>query len=105
MIETNQSLWNKLALDLGKWEQKEGIGMRIEVSHQDKLATVWLARGEREDRAVRERLESLYADCKEKKYMVAVYQSGHRDLLSQTSGLLCHNRRWMAQLAGRGMCR
>lgn len=77
--------------------------MRIEVSHQDKLATVWLARGERENPAVKQQLEQLYADCKAKKYMVAVYQSGPRDLLEQTSGLLCYNRRRMAQLAGRGL--
>lgn len=77
--------------------------MKIEVSHQNKLVTVWLARREREDPAVSVRLEQLYADCKVKKYMVAVYQSGPQDLLEQTSGLLCYNRRRMAQLAGRGL--
>lgn len=77
--------------------------MKIEVSHQDKLTTVWLARGEKENPAVQVQLARLYADCKAKKYMVAVFQSGTRDLLEQTSGLLCYNRRRMAQLAGRGM--
>ena len=77
--------------------------MTIEVSNQNKLATVWLCRGEWENPAVKQQLKQLYADCKEKKYMVAVYQSGPRDLLSQTSGLLCYNRRRMAQLAGRGL--
>lgn len=75
--------------------------MKIEADHQNKLVAVWLMRGEREDPAVRAQLERLYADCKIKKYMVAVYQSGSRDLLSQTSGLLCYNRCRMAQLAGR----
>ena len=77
--------------------------MRIEVSHQDKLATVWLAQGEREDPAVKARMQTLIDDCKTRKYLVAVYQSGPRDLLSQTSGLLCYNRRRLAQLAGRGV--
>lgn len=76
--------------------------MKIEVNHQDKLTAVWLTQGEREDPAVRAQLERLYADCKARKYMVAVYQSGTRDLLDQTSGLICYNRRRMAQLAGRG---
>lgn len=77
--------------------------MKIEISHQDKLATVWLARGEQENPAVQVQLTRLYTDCRAKKYMVAVFHSGSRDLLEQTSGLLCYNRRRMAQLAGREM--
>lgn len=77
--------------------------MKIEVSHQDKLATVWLAQGERENPEVKARMQALVDDCKTRKYMVAVYQSGSRNLQSQTSGLLCYNRRRSAQLAGRGM--
>lgn len=77
--------------------------MTIEVSQKNKLATVWLAQGEREDPVVREQLNGLIAECKDKKYMVAVYQSGSRDLMRQTSDLLCYNRRRMAQLAGRGV--
>lgn len=77
--------------------------MKIEANHQNKLTTVWLTRGEQEDPAVQAQLARLYADCRAKKYTVAVYHSGARDLLEQTSGLLCYNRRRMAQLAGRGM--
>ena len=77
--------------------------MKIEVSYQEKLTTVWLARGEQEDPAVQRQLQKLYDESKAKKYMVAVFHSGSQDLLRQTSDLLCHNRRRMAQLAGRGM--
>ena len=77
--------------------------MKIEINHQTKLATIWLAQGERENPAVNAQLDVLCRDCKSKKYMVAVFQSGPRDLLDQTSGLLVHNRRRAAQIAGRGM--
>lgn len=77
--------------------------MKIEVSHQAKLTTVWLTRAEREDPAIKAQLDKLYADCKSKKYTVAVFQSGRRDLCDQTSELLCYNRRRAAQIAGRGM--
>lgn len=77
--------------------------MQIEVSHQTKLTTVWLTRAEQEDPTIKAQLDKLYADCKTKKYTVAVFHSGGRDLRDQTSGLLCYNRRRAAQIAGRGM--
>lgn len=77
--------------------------MKIEVSHQAKLTTVWLTQAEREDPAVKDQLSRLYADCQKEKYTVAVFHSGSKDLYYQTSGLLCYNRRRSAQIAGRGM--
>lgn len=77
--------------------------MTINISHEDRLATVWLAQGERENPAVKAQLDTLCADCKSKKYMVAVYHSGPRQLAEQTSGLLLYNRHRAAQIAGRGM--
>lgn len=77
--------------------------MKIETSHQARLTTVWLTRAEQEDSAIKAQLDMLYADCKSKKYTVAVFHSGGKGLCDQTSGLLCHNRRKTAQFAGRGM--
>lgn len=77
--------------------------MKINISHEDRLATVWLAQEEREDPAVKARLDALCADCKLRKYMVAVYHSGPRQLAEQTSGLLLYNRHRGAQIAGRGL--
>lgn len=77
--------------------------MKIEVSHQDKLTTVWLTRAEQENPAIKAQMDKLYADCKTKKYTVAVFHSGSKDLCNQTSGLLCYNRRRAAQIAGRGI--
>ena len=77
--------------------------MQIEVNHKIKLTTVWLTREEQNDPAVKAQLDKLCADCKASKHTVAVFRSGKQDLYDQTSGLLCHNRRRVAQLAGRGM--
>lgn len=77
--------------------------MKIDLNHNSKIATVWLTRAERDDPAVQRNLDALYADCKAKKYMVAVYHSGARDLGQQTTGLLLYNRRRAAQCDGRRM--
>ena len=61
--------------------------MEIEINHQSKLATVWLAQGERENPAVNARLDALCRDCKFKKYMVAVFHSDPRELTDQPHGL------------------
>ena len=77
--------------------------MKIELHHQSKIASVWLTRAEKEDPAVKARLDGLYADLKKKKYTVAVFFSGDRDLCQETGSLLVYNRRRIAQLEGRGM--
>lgn len=77
--------------------------MMIEMHQNAKIAAVWLTQREKEDPAVQQKLEALYADCKTKKYTVAVFLSGPRELTQQTSSLLCYNRRRAAQLAGRGL--
>ena len=77
--------------------------MKINIDHQSKLTTIWLFQGERENPSVNAQLDALYRDCEAKKYMVAVFHSGSKELLDQTSGLLVHNRRRAAQIAGRGM--
>lgn len=77
--------------------------MQIDVSHQTKLTTIWLTRTEQQDPTIKVQLDKIYADCRNKKYTVAVFHSGSNDLYRQTSGLLCYNRRRSAQIAGRGM--
>ena len=77
--------------------------MEIVMHHNTKIAAVWLTQAEKEDPTIRARLDKLYDDCKAKKYTVAVFNSGPRELTQQTSSLLCYNRRRAAQLAGRGL--
>lgn len=64
-----------------------------------KLVTVWLTRAEQEDTALRERLKTLYAEYKAKKYMVARFHSGTEDLYTCTRDLLLYNRKRIEELA------
>ena len=64
-----------------------------------KLVQVWLTRQEGEDSAVQERLQPMYAQWKQQKYMVAVFHSGQEDLKENTMALLAYNKRRSAELA------
>ena len=64
-----------------------------------KLVQVWLTRQEGEDSAVQERLQPMYAQWKQQKYMVAVFHSGQEDLKENTLALLAYNKRRSAELA------
>lgn len=72
--------------------------MEIDVRDDMKLVMIWLTRAEVEDTVLRERLETLYAEYKAKKYMVAQFHSGTEDLYEGTRDLLLYNRRRSAEL-------
>ena len=73
--------------------------MEVHVRDDMKLVTVWLTRAEQEDTALRERLKTLYAEYKAKKYMVAQFHSGTEDLYCNTRDLLLFNRKRIEELA------
>lgn len=73
--------------------------MEINVNHERKLVEVWLTHAEKNDPAVRERLKPLYAKYKQQRYLVAVFESGDRDLYQSTRDLLAFNKRRTAELA------
>lgn len=77
--------------------------MQIEVLQASKMVAVWLTSEERKDPAIQARLESIYADCAAKKFTPAIFCSGNRSLQEQTSALLLHNRRQVAQREARRM--
>ena len=54
--------------------------LQIDVFDNQKIVAVWLAKAERDDERVREKLRELRAEYKAKKYTVAEYQSGDGDL-------------------------
>ena len=62
--------------------------MEITVCEERKIVEVWL-RGHEEGAGLRD----LYARCRERGYLAAVYRSGTEDLADLTAGLLVHNRR------------
>lgn len=41
---------------------------------------------------VMDSLQPLIAECKEKKYRLAIFESGEQDLVENTKDLLIHNR-------------
>ena len=52
--------------------------MEINVRDSSKIVEVWLTREEKRDARLQERLKPLYREYKEKKFLVAVFESGAR---------------------------
>lgn len=71
--------------------------MEINVNDERKMVEFWLSRDEQSDSALLESLKPQYKKYAEKKYLVAVFQSGKRDLCEATADLLCYNRTRLAQ--------
>jgi hypothetical protein len=63
-----------------------------------KIVEIWLTRAERDDPALNASLKDIYAEYKQKKYTVAVFQSGDRDLYRSTLDLLAYNKKRVAEL-------
>lgn len=70
----------------------------MHVRDDKKLVEIWLTRAEKQDAQLREGLKDVYARCREKKYLVAVYESGEGDLFQSTLDLLAYNKRRSAEL-------
>lgn len=75
--------------------------MEIIRDDQKKLIQVWFNNREKQDAALQSRLKSAYAKWSQERYLVAVYQSGSRDLYQSTLDLLSHNKKRCAELAVR----
>lgn len=73
--------------------------MELNVHDNTRIVEVWMTNAEKSDPAVQERLKELYAKYKEKKYTVAVFQSGSGDLYQSTRDLLTYNKRKCAENA------
>jgi len=66
--------------------------MEICVKDSLKIVEIWLTNAEQGNAALRKSLQPLFDEYKQKKYKVAVFESGHGDLVDATAGLLLHNR-------------
>lgn len=73
--------------------------MEVRVHEDMKLVEVWLTRQEQTDNAIREQLQRMYQDYKNRKYMVAQFHSGGGDLYAITRDLLIFNRKRIEELA------
>ena len=72
--------------------------MEMNVSDDKQLVEIWLTNAEKKDLALREGLKDIYDMYKKKKYLVAVFESGEKDLYQGTLDLLSYNRRRCAEL-------
>lgn len=72
--------------------------MEINIHDDKKMVEVWLTRAEKQDEALQQELKPLYTQYKQKKYMVAVFESGEQDLYQNTLALLSYNKRRIPEL-------
>lgn len=72
--------------------------MEINVRDHCKIVEVWLSNSEKRDELLQERLKPLYQKYRAQKYLVAVFESGDRDLADATSDLLCYNRKRLTEM-------
>lgn len=73
---------------------------QLEINDKDnsKIMEIWLTNEEQQDQTFMENLKPLYQQYRAKKYTVAVFLSGSRDLAEETGALLCYNKRRSAEL-------
>ena len=72
--------------------------MEIHVQAEKRLVEVWLTKAEKNDLTLRARLKDIYSKYKVQNYLVAVYESGNKDLYQGTRDLLAYNKRRCAEL-------
>lgn len=73
--------------------------MEMNVRDDKQLVEIWLTNAEKNDPQLRAGLKDIYDKYKKKKYLVAVYASGARDLYCSTLDLLAYNKKRSAELA------
>ena len=75
------------------------ILLEMNVRDDMKLVDIWLTNAEKNDPQLRSSLQSIYDEYKEKKYTVAVFESGSEDLYENTLALLRYNKKRSAEKA------
>ena len=71
--------------------------MEMTVLDERKVVEIWLTNAEKSDPMLRASLQPIYDKYKQKKYLVAVFESGGGDLYERTRDLLLYNRRRSAE--------
>lgn len=72
--------------------------MEIEVKDKEKRVNIWLTRAESQDQALLDSLKPLYKEYKAKKYLVAVFHSGNRNMKESIRDLLLYNKTRIREL-------
>ena len=71
--------------------------MEMNVRDEQRLVEIWLTNAEKKDLKLRAGLKDIYDSYKKKKYLVAVYESGEKDLYENVRDLLVYNKRRTAE--------
>ena len=71
--------------------------MEMNVKDDVQIVEIWLSNAEKNDKQIRDSLQVVFDKYKKKKYMVAVFESGEKDLHQGTLDLLAYNRKLSAQ--------
>ena len=69
----------------------------MNVKDDKQIVEIWLSNAEKNDKQIRDSLQVVFDKYKKKKYMVAVFESGEKDLYQGTLDLLSYNRKLSAQ--------
>jgi len=72
--------------------------LEMTVKDDKQLVEIWLTNAEKKDPGLREGLKDIYDKYKKKKYLVAVFESGEKNLYQGTLDLLAYNKRRCAEL-------
>lgn len=72
--------------------------MEINIKDDKQLVEIWLTNAEKGDPQLRAGLQDLFDKYKKKQYMVAVFESGEKDLYQGTLDLLRYNKKRIAEL-------
>lgn len=72
--------------------------MEISVNSDMKIIEVWLTSEDKKSAECAAQLKPLYKEYYDKKYLVAVFESGSQNLADAASGLLCFNKKHIAEL-------
>lgn len=70
--------------------------MIVRDGHQ--MVEIWLTNAEKKDSELRASLKTIYHFFKKKNYLVAVYESGEKNLCENVSALLIYNKRRSAEM-------
>lgn len=69
----------------------------MNVKDDVQMVEIWLSNAEKNDKQIRDSLQVVFDKYKKKKYMVAVFESGEKELYQGTLDLLAYNRKLSAQ--------
>jgi len=71
--------------------------LEMHVRDEQQLVEIWLTKAEKKDQELRAGLKDIYDNYKKKNYLVAVYESGEKDLYENVRDLLVYNKRRTAE--------